>query len=106
MNHKARPELRELAEKAQLPVVNTLLGLSNFPADHPLYLGMMGMHGTAYASYAVDQSDLVIGIGIRFDDRAMGKYSAFAPKAKIIHIDIDPAEIGKNIHAHVPLVAD
>jgi acetolactate synthase I/II/III large subunit len=103
---QAWDELKELAERSGIPVVNTLLGLSNFPADHPLYMGMMGMHGTAYASYAVDQSDLVIGIGIRFDDRAMGKYSAFAPKAKVIHIDIDPAEIGKNIHVHVPIVAD
>ncbi|MEA2642345.1 MAG: acetolactate synthase large subunit [Chloroflexota bacterium] len=103
---KAWPELRELAEKSQIPVVNTLLGLSNFPGDHPLYLGMMGMHGTAYASYAVDQSDLVLGIGIRFDDRAMGKYSTFAPHAKVVHIDIDPAEIGKNVRTDVPIVAD
>jgi acetolactate synthase I/II/III large subunit len=87
-------------------VVNTLLGLSNFPGDHPLYLGMMGMHGTAYSCHAVDQADLVIGIGIRFDDRAMGKYSAFAPHAKVIHIDIDPAEIGKNVRTDVPIVAD
>jgi acetolactate synthase I/II/III large subunit len=103
---KACDELRELVDKASIPLVNTLLGLSNFPADHPLYLGMMGMHGTAYASYAVDQSDLVIGVGIRFDDRAMGKYSSFAPRAKVIHIDIDPAEIGKNIPTDVPIVAD
>jgi acetolactate synthase-1/2/3 large subunit len=87
-------------------VINTLLGLSNFPGDHELYLGMLGMHGTAYACYAVDQADLVIGIGIRFDDRAMGKYSGFAPRAKVIHIDIDPAEIGKNVRTDVPIVAD
>jgi acetolactate synthase-1/2/3 large subunit len=99
-------ELKELVDTAKIPVVNTLLGLSNFPGDHELYLGMMGMHGTAYACYAVDQSDLVIGIGIRFDDRAMGKYSAFAPHAKVIHIDIDPAEIGKNVRTEVPIVAD
>lgn len=103
---QAWDELRAFAEKARVPVVNTLLGLSNFPGNHELYLGMMGMHGTAYSCYAVDQCDLVIGIGIRFDDRAMGKYSAFAPHAKVIHIDIDPAEIGKNIRTDVPIVAD
>src|SRR5581483_9634167 len=103
---KAWDELRELAETADIPVINTLLGLSNFPANHPLYLGMLGMHGTAYACHAADQADLVIGIGIRFDDRAMGKYTAFAPHARIIHIDIDPAEIGKNVRTDVPIVAD
>src|SRR5581483_6069043 len=103
---RAWDELLELANTTNIPVVNTLLGLSNFPADHPLYLGMMGMHGTAYACHAVDQADLIIGVGIRFDDRAMGKYSAFAPHAKIIHMDIDPAEIGKNVRADVPIVAD
>jgi acetolactate synthase-1/2/3 large subunit len=103
---KAWDELRELAEKHRIPVINTLLGLSNFPGNSDLYLGMVGMHGTATACYAVDQADLVIGVGIRFDDRAMGKYSAFAPRAKVIHIDIDPAEIGKNIRTDVPIVAD
>lgn len=103
---RAWDELRELAERARVPVVNTLLGLSNFPGNHPLYLGMMGMHGTAYSCYAVDQADLVVGVGIRFDDRAMGKYSAFAPQAKIVHVDIDPAEIGKNVRTDVPIVAD
>jgi acetolactate synthase-1/2/3 large subunit len=103
---RAWDELLELAEKADIPVVNTLLGLSNFAGDHPLYLGMLGMHGTAYACHAVDQADLVIGVGIRFDDRAMGKYSSFAPRAKIIHVDIDPAEIGKNVRTDVPIVAD
>jgi len=103
---QACEELRELAERTHTPVVNTLLGLSNFPGEHELYLGMMGMHGTAYACYAVDQADLVVGVGIRFDDRAMGKYSAFAPHAKVVHIDIDPAEIGKNIRTDVPIVAD
>lgn len=103
---RAWDELLALAEKAHVPVINTLLGLSNFPGNHVLYLGMMGMHGTAYSCYAVDQCDLVIGIGIRFDDRAMGKYSAFAPHAKVIHIDIDPAEIGKNVRTEVPIVAD
>lgn len=103
---RAWDELLALAEKAHVPVINTLLGLSNFPGNHVLYLGMMGMYGTAYSCYAVDQCDLVIGIGIRFDDRAMGKYSAFAPHAKVIHIDIDPAEIGKNVRTEVPIVAD
>jgi acetolactate synthase-1/2/3 large subunit len=103
---EAWDELRALAEREQIPVINTLLGISNFPGDHPLFLGMMGMHGTATACYAADQSDLVIGIGIRFDDRAMGKFSAFAPKAKIIHMDIDPAEIGKNVRTDVPIVGD
>jgi acetolactate synthase-1/2/3 large subunit len=103
---EAWDELRTLAETQRIPVVNTLLGISSFPGDHPLFLGMLGMHGTATACYAVDQSDLVIGIGIRFDDRAMGKFSAFAPKAKIIHIDIDPAEIGKNVRTDVPIVGD
>src|SRR5437764_5022465 len=102
---KATDELRELAERHKIPVINTLLGLSNFPGSHELYCGMMGMHGTAYACYAVDQADLVVGVGIRFDDRAMGKYSAFAPRAKVIHIDIDPAEIGKNVRTDVPIVA-
>jgi acetolactate synthase-1/2/3 large subunit len=99
-------ELLELAERAQVPVVNTLLGLGNFPGTHPLAMGMLGMHGTAYSCYAVDESDLVIGIGIRFDDRAMGRYAAFAPHAKIVHIDVDPAEIGKNVRTDVPIVAD
>ncbi|MBX5491158.1 MAG: biosynthetic-type acetolactate synthase large subunit [Chloroflexi bacterium] len=103
---QACDELRELAERMTIPVANTLLGISNFPTAHPLFLGMLGMHGTATACYAVDQSDLVIGIGIRFDDRAMGKFSAFAPRAKIIHIDIDPAEIGKNVRTDVPIVGD
>ena len=103
---RAWDELRELAEKAQIPVINPLLGLSNFPGNHPLYLGMMGMHGTAYACYAADQADLIIGIGNRFDDRAIGKFTAFAQRAKVIHIDIDPAEIGKNVHTDVPIVAD
>ena len=103
---QAWDELVALAERMTIPVANTLLGISNFPTAHPLFLGMLGMHGTATACYAVDQSDLVIGIGIRFDDRAMGKFSAFAPRAKIIHIDIDPAEIGKNVRTDVPIVGD
>ena len=99
-------ELRELAEKAQIPVITTLLGRSSFPDDHTLFVGMPGMHGVAYASLAIDEADLVIGLGMRFDDRITGKISAFAPNAKVIHVDIDPAEIDKNVHADVPIVGD
>jgi acetolactate synthase-1/2/3 large subunit len=99
-------QLRELAEKAQIPLTTTLLGIGCFPESHILSLGMLGMHGTAYANMAVDASDLVIAIGMRFDDRATGKVSGFAPQAKIIHIDIDPAEIGKNVRVDVPIVGD
>ena len=102
----AYQELRELAEKAQVPVVTTLLGIGCFPENHILSLGMLGMHGTAYANMAVDGADLVIAIGMRFDDRATGKVSGFAPQARIIHIDIDPAEIGKNVRVDVPIVGD
>jgi len=103
---QAYDELRELAEKAQIPVVTTLLGVSSFPENHMLSLGMMGMHGTAYANMAVDSADLVIAIGMRFDDRATARVSGFAPKARIIHIDIDPAEIGKNVTVDIPIVGD
>ncbi len=103
---RAFQQLRELAEKAQIPLTTTLLGIGCFPESHILSLGMLGMHGTAYANMAVDASDLVIAIGMRFDDRATGKVSAFAPQAKIIHIDIDPAEIGKNVRVDVPIVGD
>ena len=99
-------ELRELAERAQIPVITTLLGRSAFPDDHALFVGMPGMHGVAYASLAIDEADLVIGLGMRFDDRITGKISAFAPNAKVIHVDIDPAEIDKNVHADVPIVGD
>ncbi len=103
---RAWDELKEFAEKHQIPVINTLLGLSGFPGNHPLFLGMPGMHGTAYACYASDQADLIIGVGNRFDDRATGKFSAFANHAKIVHIDIDPGDIGKNVAADVPIVSD
>jgi acetolactate synthase-1/2/3 large subunit len=102
----AFPELRELAEKAQIPVITTLLGIGCFPEDHILSLGMIGMHGMAYANLAVCAADLVIAIGMRFDDRATGKVSGFAPHAQIIHMDIDPAEIGKNVRVDVPIVGD
>ena len=102
----AYDEFRELAEKAQIPVVTTLLGIGCFPETHVLSFGWMGMHGMAYANSAVNEADVIIAIGMRFDDRATGIVSAFAPKAKIIHIDIDPAEIGKNVRVDVPIVGD
>ena len=103
---KAYSELKELAEKAQIPVITTLLGISSFPENHVLSMGMPGMHGMAYANIAIDRADLLIAIGMRFDDRVTGRLSAFAQNAKIIHIDIDPAEIDKNVKAHVPLVGE
>ncbi|MBI2864967.1 MAG: biosynthetic-type acetolactate synthase large subunit [Chloroflexi bacterium] len=99
-------ELKELAEKAQIPVINTLLGISSFPESHVLSFGMLGMHGMAYANMAVSACDLLVAIGMRFDDRATGKVSAFAPHAQIVHIDVDPAEIGKNVRVNVPIVGD
>ncbi|MBI2873247.1 MAG: biosynthetic-type acetolactate synthase large subunit [Chloroflexi bacterium] len=99
-------ELRELAEKAQVPVVTTLLGISSFPSSHILSMGMPGMHGMAYATLAIDRADLLIGVGLRFDDRITGRVSAFAPRARVVHIDVDPAEIGKNVKVHVPIVGD
>lgn len=103
---KANEELMELAEKAQIPVITTLLGIGSFPENHMLSLGMMGMHGTVCANMSINNSDLIIAIGMRFDDRATARVSDFAPKAKIIHIDIDPAEIGKNVGVDVPIVGD
>ncbi|MCL2678971.1 MAG: biosynthetic-type acetolactate synthase large subunit [Dehalococcoidia bacterium] len=98
--------LKTLAEKAQIPVVTTLQGISAFPESHPLSYGWLGMHGMAYANMAVTDCDLLIAIGMRFGDRATAKVSGFAPRAKIIHIDIDPAEIGKNVRVDVPIVGD
>lgn len=102
----ASSHLKELAEKAQIPVTTTLLGISSFPESHVLSLGMLGMHGMAHANMAVGAADLIIAIGMRFDDRATGKVSGFAPHAQVIHIDIDPAEIGKNVRVDVPIVGD
>jgi len=102
----ACPELKELAETVQMPVVTTLLGIGCFPESHALSLGMLGMHGMAYANMAVNNADLIVAIGMRFDDRATAKVSAFAPHARIVHIDIDPAEIGKNVRVDVPIVGD
>ncbi len=102
----ASGELVRLAEQLVVPVTTTLMGLGAFPGDHPLNLGMLGMHGTEYANFAVTECDLLIAIGVRFDDRVTGKLDTFAPHAKIIHIDIDPAEIGKNKQVDVPIVGD
>ena len=102
----AETELRTLAEKLNVPVTLTLMGLGGFPSTHPLCLGMLGMHGTAFANYAIMNSDLVIAVGARFDDRVTGRLDAFAPHAKVIHIDIDPCSISKNVKADVPIVGD
>jgi acetolactate synthase-1/2/3 large subunit len=102
----ASGQIFELAEKIKAPVVTTLLGLGCFPQTHELSLGMLGMHGTAYANYAVTHSDLIIAVGARFDDRVTGRIDAFAPNAKVIHIDIDPASVSKNVEVDVPIVGD
>jgi acetolactate synthase I/II/III large subunit len=102
----AQKELVELAERTNIMVTTTLLGKGGFPETHDLSLHMLGMHGTEYANYAVHNTDLLIAVGARFDDRVTGKLDAFAPNAKVIHIDIDPAEISKNVHAHIPIVGD
>ena len=90
----------------RFPVTCTLMGLGAFPAPHEQWLGMLGMHGTRAANYAMDEADLIVAIGARFDDRITGKLSEFAPRAKFIHIDVDPAEISKNVPAHIPIVGD
>jgi len=99
-------ELKELAEYTDIPVTMTLMGLGGFPGTHELSLGMPGMHGTYYANKAIQESDLLIAIGMRFDDRVTGKIDAFAPHAKIIHIDIDPTSIRKNVRVDIPIVGD
>jgi len=106
VNSGAHEELKQLAEMLLAPVCTTLMGLGGFPGDHPLSLGMLGMHGSKYANYAVCETDLLIGVGARFDDRVTGKLDAFACDAKIIHIDIDPAEIDKNVACNIPLMGD
>lgn len=99
-------ELCQFAEKIRAPVTTTLTGMGAFPVDNLLFLGMLGMHGTKYANYAIQESDLIIAVGVRFDDRVTGKIKSFAPNAKIIHIDIDPAEISKNVRVDIPIVGD
>lgn len=103
---KASEELKQLAETSQIPVITTLLGIGGFPENHVLSYGMAGMHGTGCANKAMDSADLLIAVGMRFDDRVTGKISGFVPNARIIHIDLDPAEIGKNVSVHVPIVGD
>jgi acetolactate synthase-1/2/3 large subunit len=98
--------LREFAEKISAPVTWTLMGIGGFPATHKLSLGMLGMHGTAYANHAIMDADVIIAVGARFDDRVTGRTDTFAPNAKIIHIDIDPSSISKNIRVDVPIVGD
>ncbi len=102
----ASPEVRQLAETTGIPVITTLLGLGGIPSNHPLSLGMLGMHGMYWSNIAVDQADLIIGLGMRFDDRVTGKVSTFAPHARVIHLDIDASQIGRNVPAEVPLVGD
>src|SRR5438874_8473153 len=106
VNADAAGELAELATSDRFPVTCTVMGLGAFPAPHEQWLGMLGMHGTRAANYAMDEADLICAVGARFDDRITGKLSEFAPRAKFIHIDIDPAEISKNVPAHIPIVGD
>src|SRR5262249_6624162 len=106
INANASDELRELCLSDNFPVTSTVMGLGAFPAPHEQWLGMLGMHGTRTANYAMDNADLIVAIGARFDDRITGKLSEFAPRAKFVHIDIDPAEISKNVPAHIPIVGD
>jgi acetolactate synthase-1/2/3 large subunit len=106
INASAAKEFREFCLSDVFPVTCTLMGLGAFPADDVQWIGMLGMHGTRAANYAMDEADLIVAIGARFDDRVTGKLSEFAPRAKFIHIDIDPAEISKNVPAHIPIVGD
>ncbi len=106
ISSSASGELKELAETSKMPVTLTMMGLGSFPGDHKLCLGMLGMHGTYFANMAVHESDLLIAIGMRFDDRVTGKVEGFAPNAKIIHIDIDPTSIRKNVRVDIPIVGD
>jgi acetolactate synthase-1/2/3 large subunit len=106
INANAADELTELGTADRFPVTCTVMGLGGFPAPHEHWLGMLGMHGTRAANYAMDEADLIVAIGARFDDRITGKLSEFAPRAKFVHIDVDPAEISKNVPAHIPIVGD
>ncbi len=106
INSNAAHELKELVNKIHTPVTTTLMGLGSFPGNHPLSLGMLGMHGTYYANTAISEADLVIALGTRFDDRVTGNTKTFCPRTKFIHIDIDPAEISKNIKVDIPIVGD
>jgi acetolactate synthase-1/2/3 large subunit len=106
VNGNAAEELTELVTTGGFPITCTLMGLGAFPATHDQWLGMLGMHGTRTANYAMDNADLIVAVGARFDDRITGKLAEFAPRAKFVHIDIDPAEISKNVPAHIPIVGD
>src|SRR5436190_10428784 len=106
VNANASEEFREFCTSDKLPVTLTVMGLGAFPAPHDQWLGMLGMHGTRTANYAMDNADLIVAVGARFDDRITGKLSEFAPRAKFVHIDVDPAEISKNLPAHIPIVGD
>src|SRR5215218_1039432 len=106
INANATDEFREFCASDDLPVTLTVMGLGAFPAPHEQWLGMLGMHGTRAANYAMDEADLIVAVGARFDDRITGKLSEFAPRAKFVHIDVDPAEISKNVPAHIPIVGD
>src|ERR1700724_792318 len=106
INANASQELTEFVLSDRFPITCTLMGLGAFGAPHPQWLGMLGMHGTRAANYAMDEADLICAVGARFDDRITGKLSEFAPRARYIHIDVDPAEISKNVPAHIPIVGD
>jgi len=106
INANAAEELTEFCKSDNFPVTCTLMGLGGFPGTDDQWIGMLGMHGTRAANYAMDEADLIVAIGARFDDRITGKLSEFAPRAKFVHIDVDPAEISKNVPAHIPIVGD
>jgi len=106
VNANAASELTEFCVAGKFPVTCTLMGLGAFSGTHPQWLGMLGMHGTRAANYSMDEADLICAVGARFDDRITGKLTEFAPRAKFIHIDVDPAEISKNVPAHIPIVGD
>ena len=106
MTSGATKELLSLAERSGIPVITTLLGLGSFPGGHPLSMGMLGMHGMYWSNLSVDQADLIVGVGMRFDDRVTGKVDTFAPHARIIHMDIDTTQIGRNVPVEVPVVGD
>src|SRR5690606_18046164 len=103
---EASDELRELVRITGIPVTTTVMGLGTFPATDPLSLDMLGMHGSIYANYAVDEADLLIALGVRFDDRVTGKVDEFCKHGKIVHIDIDAAELNKNKPAHIPVCSE
>ncbi len=106
MTSGANKELLSLAERSGIPVITTLLGLGSFPSGHPLSMGMLGMHGMYWSNISVDQADLIVGVGMRFDDRVTGKVDTFAPHARIVHMDIDPSQIGRNVPVEIPIVGD